>query len=75
MNDALCVETDPELFFPDKASLWKVDAAKKVCAACPVSQDCLAYALVNRFDDGIWGGLSPGERQRLLREARRGKRV
>jgi WhiB family redox-sensing transcriptional regulator len=75
MSDARCVETDPELFFPDKATLWRVEAAKKICAKCDVSRECLAYALVNRFDEGIWGGLSPGERTRLLREARGGKNV
>lgn len=66
MDRARCVETDPELFFPELDSLWKVAQAKKICGECPVSEQCLQYAVANRFKEGIWGGLSPTERHRLM---------
>lgn len=66
MDDARCVEVDPELFFPELDSLWRIAAAKKICAGCPVKIDCLEYALANKFKEGIYGGTSPTERHRLL---------
>lgn len=41
--------------------------AVAVCAACPVREDCLCYALRNEERFGVWGGLSPQQRQRLKR--------
>jgi WhiB family redox-sensing transcriptional regulator len=66
MSDAACATTDPELWFPELDSLWRVAQAKNICGKCPVKQECLDYALVNKFKDGIWGGLSPTERHRLM---------
>jgi WhiB family redox-sensing transcriptional regulator len=62
---ALCAETDPEAFFPEKGGSTK--NAKKVCAACPVRRECLEYALDHDERFGIWGGLSERERRRLRR--------
>lgn len=39
--------------------------AKEVCAACPVRQECLDYAVKEHADWGIWGGLAPRERRAL----------
>ena len=66
MDEAACATTDPELWFPELDSLWRVAHAKKICEKCPVKKECLDYALVNKFKDGIWGGLSPTERHRLM---------
>jgi WhiB family redox-sensing transcriptional regulator len=66
MDEAMCATTDPELWFPELDSLWRVAQAKNICGKCPVKQECLDYALVNKFKDGIWGGLSPTERHRLM---------
>jgi WhiB family redox-sensing transcriptional regulator len=66
MDDALCTETDPELFFPELDSLWRTQAAKKICAECPVKMECLEYAIRNKFKEGIYGGTSPTERHRLM---------
>lgn len=63
MADGLCAQTDPEEFYPDKGGSTAV--AKRVCAACPVQDDCLDYALTHREQYGIWGGTSLRERQRL----------
>lgn len=67
-EQALCAQTDPEAFFPEKGGSTK--EAKKVCRACEVRQECLEYALTNDERFGIWGGLSERER-RALRKLRR----
>lgn len=66
--DALCAETDPELFFPTPEHSRVADA-KKICDACDVTAKCLAYALAHNMNTGIWGGLSAIERARLKRDA------
>ena len=51
---ALCAQTDPEAFFPEKGGSTR--EAKKVCLACDVRGECLEYALANDERFGIWGG-------------------
>jgi WhiB family redox-sensing transcriptional regulator len=63
VQDALCAQTDPEAFFPDKGG--STHDAKAVCASCDVVAECLAYALRNDERFGIWGGLSERERRKL----------
>ena len=63
---ALCAQTDPEAFFPEKGGSTR--EAKRVCGSCEVRVDCLEYALENDERFGIWGGLSERERRRLKRE-------
>lgn len=65
-DDAACAETDPEAFSPNKGGSTR--EAKTVCAVCPVVAECLEYALANGERFGVWGGLGPMERRRLLRE-------
>ena len=64
---ALCAQTDPEAFFPEKGGSTR--EAKKVCLTCEVRDECLEYALMNDERFGIWGGLSERERRRLRRRA------
>ena len=64
-TDALCAQTDPEAFFPEKGG--STNKAKSICAACPVAAACLDYALANREEYGVWGGKSEPERRGLLR--------
>lgn len=61
--DALCAQTDPEAFFPEKGGSTR--AAKSVCASCPVQPECLAYALESGERFGIYGGMSERERRRM----------
>jgi WhiB family redox-sensing transcriptional regulator len=61
--DALCAETDPEAFFPEKGGSTR--EAKRVCSGCSVRTECLESALRNDERFGIWGGLSERERRRL----------
>jgi WhiB family redox-sensing transcriptional regulator len=62
-DQALCAETDPEAFFPEKGGSTR--EAKKVCTSCEVRAECLDFALGNDERFGIWGGLSERERRRL----------
>jgi WhiB family transcriptional regulator, redox-sensing transcriptional regulator len=60
---AACRGIDLEVFFPGRGE--SAGAARRVCAACPVRQPCLDYAITNRIVHGIWGGLTERERRAL----------
>jgi WhiB family transcriptional regulator, redox-sensing transcriptional regulator len=62
---ALCAQTDPEAFFPEKGGSTR--EAKRICMGCEVRDACLDYALAHDERFGIWGGLSERERRRLKR--------
>lgn len=64
---ALCAQTDPEAFFPEKGGSTR--EAKRICSGCEVRAECLEYALGHDERFGIWGGLSERERRRLRRAA------
>jgi WhiB family redox-sensing transcriptional regulator len=69
-----CLQTDPELFFPVGSTgpaVRQVDQAKRVCGSCPVRRECLQWALDERQDHGVWGGLSEDERRALRRRSAR----
>jgi WhiB family redox-sensing transcriptional regulator len=61
---ALCKQSRPDELFVKGAEQHK---AKVVCAACPVRAECLAEALDNRIEWGVWGGMTERERRALLR--------
>ena len=63
---ALCAQTDPEAFFPEKGGSTR--EAKRVCSSCEVKVECLEYALENDERFGIWGGLSEDERRDVRRK-------
>ena len=60
---AACRGADLDLFFPERGE--SADSARRICAACPVRQSCLDYAITNRIVHGIWGGLTERERRAL----------
>jgi WhiB family transcriptional regulator, redox-sensing transcriptional regulator len=64
---ALCSQTDPEAFFPEKGGSTR--EAKRICSRCEVKSECLEYALGHDERFGIWGGLSERERRKLKRRA------
>ena len=64
-ENALCAQTDPEAFFPEKGGSTR--EAKRICSGCEVRAECLEYALAHDERFGIWGGLSERERRRLRR--------
>lgn len=61
---AACRSTDPDDLFAKAPEQKKV---KAVCSTCPVQIDCLAEALDNRLEFGVWGGMTERERRALLR--------
>lgn len=68
-----CRDADPDLFFPigaTGAALRQMEEAKRICRACPVQIQCLAWALENGVADGVWGGTTPDER-RIIRSLSR----
>lgn len=65
VDEALCAQTDPDLFFPEKGGSTR--EAKKVCLGCPARQRCLDWALAHEERFGIWGGKSERERRRIAR--------
>lgn len=63
MADALCTQVDHDLWFPEKGQPTR--QAKRICAACPVRETCLTYAVENQEAWGVWGGLSEPERRKV----------
>ena len=71
MATGKCRDVPPAVFFPNDGV--GVDAARRICADCPVKSPCLEYALLNRIDHGVWGGASERERRRIARSRRLAK--
>lgn len=70
LHKAACRDEDSELFFPVGTSgpaLLQVEQAKAVCRRCPVSDECLQWALASGENSGVWGGLSEEERRAVKR--------
>ncbi|NLT55122.1 MAG: WhiB family transcriptional regulator [Actinomycetales bacterium] len=59
-----CRTSDPDALFVQGAAQ---NRAKAVCMGCPVRTECLADALDNRTEFGVWGGMTERERRALLR--------
>ncbi len=69
-----CARLDVGMFFSPESERGakrtrREENAKAVCRQCPVVAQCLDHALQVREPYGVWGGMTAGERQRLL-EAR-----
>lgn len=72
MRKAACTTVNPEIFFPgSNPASSKAAFAIAVCNACPVINECLTYALNERIEEGIFGGLTPQQRHNLRRRNRR----
>lgn len=74
-SDAGCRRDEAGLFFapskePTAARLSREQAAKQVCADCPVVLECCAYALLRPEPYGVWGGLTAAERRVVLARRR-----
>jgi WhiB family transcriptional regulator, redox-sensing transcriptional regulator len=61
---AACQSEAPDALFVSGAAQHR---AKSVCRGCSVRTECLADALDNRVEFGVWGGLTERERRALLR--------
>jgi WhiB family redox-sensing transcriptional regulator len=75
-SEAACRSDEAGLFFapskePTAARLAREEAAKRVCARCPVLLECREHALLMPEPYGVWGGLSEDERAAILARRRR----
>ncbi len=62
---AACRGADPDVLFVQGAAQNRV---KTMCASCVVRTECLADALDNEIEFGVWGGMTERERRALLRK-------
>jgi WhiB family redox-sensing transcriptional regulator len=65
VSKALCRSTDPDEFFARGAAQRK---AAVICRHCSVVAECLAYALDNQMEFGVWGGMTERQRRALLKQ-------
>lgn len=67
MERGQCAGSGAGGFFPEKAADER-KKGKALCRGCPVTNECLEYALA--FDSyGVWGGTTRRERTKLRRLA------
>lgn len=63
---AVCAGTDPDSLFVTGAAQRE---AAKICQACPVRLECLADALDNHIEYGVWGGMTERQRRAVLKKS------
>ena len=73
-SEARCAKLPKEVFFNYSTSGMKktqiesrTKAAKAVCRACPVKEQCYEFAVLNNEPYGIWAGTLPEQRRQLYR--------
>lgn len=75
MEQALCSQTDPELFFPEgpaSAVRSKKAKARAICSWCQVQDKCLEFALAQPWlSDGVWAGFDATELRKMRRARER----
>lgn len=62
---AACRGAGVDRWFPTQGANYR--PAKRICADCPVKQECLDYALDHEIRHGVWGGTTEAKRRRLRR--------
>jgi WhiB family redox-sensing transcriptional regulator len=72
-ENAECASLDVNIFFakdPDEPGYRNADSeyaeAKKVCMGCQHRVECAEWGIKNEIH-GMWGGMTPRERQKLRR--------
>jgi WhiB family redox-sensing transcriptional regulator len=65
VSKARCLSRDPDDLFVRGAAQKKAAA---ICRDCAVIAECLADALDNRVEFGVWGGMTERQRRALLRD-------
>lgn len=70
---AMCGQTDPELWFPEKGGSAR--EARRLCRSCPFLAACRSWALAHPAEaaHGVWGGLTARQRARVLAKQRRAR--
>jgi WhiB family redox-sensing transcriptional regulator len=64
-SQAQCKQSRPDELFVRGAAQ---NRAKQICSGCPVKMECLAEALDNQMEWGVWGGMTERERRAILRK-------
>lgn len=69
-DDALCREIGPadDMWFPERGE--SNAEARRICRLCPVTGECLDFALDHDIGFGVWGNTSEKQRRRIRRERR-----
>ena len=75
-SQGACRRVDPAVFFHPEgergpARRRRDDAAKAVCASCPVLAQCRQHALTVREPYGVWGGMTEDEREAYYAKAKK----
>jgi WhiB family transcriptional regulator, redox-sensing transcriptional regulator len=65
VSKALCRSTDPDELFVRGAAQHR---AALICRQCAVVTECLADALDNGIEFGVWGGMTERQRRKLIRQ-------
>jgi WhiB family transcriptional regulator, redox-sensing transcriptional regulator len=65
VSKALCRSTDPDELFVGGAAQHR---AALICRQCAVVTECLADALDNGIEFGVWGGMTERQRRKLIRQ-------
>ena len=69
--DLPCRRHDPELWFAEDPA--DLELAKALCTGCPIRLACLAVAVQNAEEAGVWGGHIFVRGQIVPRKRRRGR--
>lgn len=64
-SEGLCRDAHPDALFVGKASQTR---AARICNGCSVLRQCAAYALDNKEEYGVWGGMTERRRKALLKQ-------
>lgn len=67
-HHAECISHDPDTCFPENDEPHLFAIAKKMCEECPVVGFCLEIGIDDKW--GVWGGLDPIERQKLVKSGK-----
>lgn len=71
VDQAACRGSNLATFFPPVGARTTYVVAVAICRDCPVRLACLDYAVTNRIQFGVWGGLSVDRRRKLAGKVRR----
>lgn len=69
-RQAACTEPEVNPAWFHSSDVREVKHAVRVCKGCPVSNECLQYALSSDDNWGVWGGLTDRQRRSLSRQRR-----
>jgi WhiB family redox-sensing transcriptional regulator len=73
MDWASCLDTDPELFHPEKGQ--RAGPAKRICMGCAVRGECREYAMTVPDMRGVWGATTERDRDRIRAKRNRARKA